>query len=101
VKYHVQHQPNRQLSRLRLCWRLPTGYYNTGFPLKEMSHATAQLFLSPPPPWGEPPHLSSRPAWHSLTPEQREMILRALARLLARHLLPTRDNDKEVADERN
>lgn len=65
-----------------------------------MSHATSQLFLSPPPPWGTLPPLSrSRPAWHNLTSDQREMILRALTRLLARHLPPILDNDKEVADE--
>jgi hypothetical protein len=50
-----------------------------------------------PLPWETPPPLCrSRPAWHNLTSEQREMIHRALTRLLARYLLPMRDIDKEV-----
>jgi hypothetical protein len=67
-----------------------------------MSHATPHRAFSPPPrrvaPPGEPP---SGPFWQSLTPQQREAILRPLGRLLARRLLTAPSSDKEVADERD
>ncbi len=67
-----------------------------------MSHAPPHRPLSPPPsrvaPPGRPP---SGPPWKNLTVQQREAVLRALGRLLARRLLPAPDGGKEEADERD
>ena len=66
-----------------------------------MSHAAAHQPLCPPPPRVAPPgRRLSGPAWKTLTPQQREAVLRALGRLLARRLLPGPDGGKEAANER-
>jgi hypothetical protein len=57
---------------------------------------------SPPPPRrvtppGPPP---TDPIWRTLTPDQRQILLHALGRLLARRL-PVALDAKEVCDERN
>jgi hypothetical protein len=42
----------------------------------------------------------SEPIWPTLNPDQRQVLLRALGRLLARRL-PAAPDPKEVRDERN
>jgi hypothetical protein len=55
----------------------------------------------PPPRRVTPPGpYPGDPIWRTLTPDQRQLLLHALSRLLARRL-PTAPDDKEVRDERN
>ena len=47
-----------------------------------------------------PDPLSSEPIWRTLNPDQRQILVHALERLLARRL-PATPDAKEVLDERN
>ena len=55
---------------------------------------------SPPRRVTPPGPCPSDPIWRTLTPDQRQVLLHALGRLLARRLPATTDA-KEVRDERN
>ena len=46
-----------------------------------------------------PPDRPTAPVWQALTPDQRQTLLRALGRLLARRL-PATPGDREVGDDR-
>ena len=66
-----------------------------------MSRATRSRPRSPPPSRVAPPGLNaSGPPWNNLTAEQRQAVLRALGRLLARRRMTGPDAGKEAANER-
>ncbi len=87
-------------SPCRPCYRWPAGS-NGSDHLKENSDATPTQKISPPPRRVTPPGPPrSDPIWRTLTPDERQILLHALGRLIARRLPVARDV-KEVCNERN